>query len=187
MLTCSRGFWDDRRCGARADFIYGCEVIPISWATDHKLLHEIVDSKHLEQKAVARAKILGEFPEITLKESVNRNLITGLQRIALDAKKAYAAGVTSHAAFLCSEAEVSAPSRAKPDHNCCRRASLRRSVRDHRDHRLCRFRTRLRLSQRAVASCRPRHFHERTRCERDKEYPFSSVLRPYRPQRIVPC
>ncbi|MCA6112608.1 enoyl-CoA hydratase/isomerase family protein [Bradyrhizobium cenepequi] len=86
---------------AMSDIVYGCEAVPISWALDHKLLHEAVDSKDLMEKAIARAQILSEFPEATFrrtKESINQGLVTGLQEIALDAKEAHVAGVASRAA-----------------------------------------------------------------------------------------
>ncbi|MGY2986157.1 enoyl-CoA hydratase/isomerase family protein [Bradyrhizobium sp. USDA 4508] len=86
---------------AMTDIIYGCEAIPISWALDHKLLHEVVDPSLLVEKAIARAQILGEFPEVTFrrtKELVNKGLAAGLHDIALDAKEAHVAGVAASAA-----------------------------------------------------------------------------------------
>lgn len=86
---------------AMSDIIYRCETIPISWAAEHKLLNEIVDSKSLVDRAVARAQILSEFPEITFrrtKESVNQRFIAGLRQIALDTKEAHVAGFGSRAA-----------------------------------------------------------------------------------------
>lgn len=86
---------------AMSDIIYGCEAIPISWAADHKLLHEVVDSGNLVETAIARARILGEFPEITFrqtKESVNQRFIAGLREIAPDAKESHVAGFARGAA-----------------------------------------------------------------------------------------
>lgn len=86
---------------AMSDIIYGCEAIPISWATDHKLLHEVVGSSHLVETAIARAQILGELPEIAFrrtKASINQHLIGRLHDIALDAKEAYVASVASGSA-----------------------------------------------------------------------------------------
>lgn len=86
---------------AMSDIIYGCEPVPISWAFDHKLLHEVADSSDLVEAAIARAQALSEFPEITFqrtKETVNQRLIAGLQHIAEDAKEAHVAGVASRAA-----------------------------------------------------------------------------------------
>lgn len=86
---------------AMSDIIYGCEAIPLSWALDHKLLHEIVDSHQCEERAIARAQILSEFPEVSFrrtKEMVNQGVLAGLQRIVCDAKDAYAAGIASGAA-----------------------------------------------------------------------------------------
>ncbi|QOZ23941.1 enoyl-CoA hydratase/isomerase family protein [Bradyrhizobium sp. CCBAU 51753] len=86
---------------AMSDIIYGCEAIPILWAVDHKLLHEVVDSSSLLETAIARAQVLSEFPEITFrrtKETVNRSIIAGLQAIAPDAKQAHVASVASRAA-----------------------------------------------------------------------------------------
>lgn len=86
---------------AMSDIIYGCEAIPISWAADHKLLHEVVDPGNVVERAIARAQILSEFPEITFrrtKESVNQRFIAGLHDIALEAKEIHVAGVASRAA-----------------------------------------------------------------------------------------
>ncbi|MCK1412415.1 enoyl-CoA hydratase/isomerase family protein [Bradyrhizobium sp. CW4] len=86
---------------AMSDIIYGCDAIPISWAADHKLLHEVTDSRILVERAVARAQILSEFPEITFrrtKESVNQRFVAGLREIAKDAKIAHVAGFGSRAA-----------------------------------------------------------------------------------------
>ncbi|WP_439406502.1 enoyl-CoA hydratase/isomerase family protein [Bradyrhizobium sp. DASA03076] len=86
---------------AMSDIIYRCEAIPVAWAADHKLLHEVVDSEGLVERAVARAQILSEFPETTFrrtKASLNQRLITGLRNIALDAKEAHVAAFASGAA-----------------------------------------------------------------------------------------
>ncbi|MGY4353180.1 carboxymethylproline synthase [Bradyrhizobium sp. GM7.3] len=86
---------------AMSDIVYGCEVIPVSWAADHKLLHEVVHSNSLVDSAVARAQILGAFPEITFrrtKESINERFIVGLRNIALEAKEAHVAGFASASA-----------------------------------------------------------------------------------------
>ncbi|MCK1354249.1 enoyl-CoA hydratase/isomerase family protein [Bradyrhizobium sp. CW7] len=81
---------------AMSAIIYGCEAIPLSWALDHRLLHEIVDPYQCEDRAVARAQILSEFPEVSFrrtKETINQDLLAGLQRIARDAKDAYGAAL----------------------------------------------------------------------------------------------
>ncbi|MCK1408298.1 enoyl-CoA hydratase/isomerase family protein [Bradyrhizobium sp. 76] len=86
---------------AMSDIVYGCEAIPISWAADHKLLHEVVDSSNLVESAVARAQILGKFPEITFrrtKESINKRFIAGLRNIAMETKEAHVAGFASASA-----------------------------------------------------------------------------------------
>lgn len=86
---------------AMSDIIYGCEAIPISWAADNKLLHEVVDSRNLVESAIARAQILGEFPEITFrrtKASINQRLLAGLRDVAMDAKEAHVAAFASNAA-----------------------------------------------------------------------------------------
>ncbi|WP_035728469.1 enoyl-CoA hydratase/isomerase family protein [Bradyrhizobium murdochi] len=86
---------------AMSDIVYGCEAVPISWAVDHKLLHEVADSENLMETAIARAQILSEFPEITFrrtKESINQGLLAGLHDIALETKQAHVAGVASRAA-----------------------------------------------------------------------------------------
>ncbi|UVO35691.1 enoyl-CoA hydratase/isomerase family protein [Bradyrhizobium arachidis] len=86
---------------AMSDLIYGCEAAPISWAAQNKLLHEVVDSAELLDRAVARAQILAEFPEIPFrrtKQSVNERFIAGLQKVAPEAKEAHVAGVASKAA-----------------------------------------------------------------------------------------
>ncbi|WP_439366151.1 enoyl-CoA hydratase/isomerase family protein [Bradyrhizobium sp. DASA03005] len=83
---------------AMSDIIYRCEAMPLSWALDHRLLHEIVDSPHCEEKAIARAQILSEYPEVSFrrtKQKVNQSVLAGLERIAGDAKDAYAAGIAS--------------------------------------------------------------------------------------------
>ncbi|MDA9481358.1 hypothetical protein XI07_04860 [Bradyrhizobium sp. CCBAU 11445] len=86
---------------AMSSIVYGCEAVPLSWALDHKLLHEFAGSGDLVERAVARARILGELPEITFrrtKESINQGLLAGLRNIALEAKQAHVAGVASSAA-----------------------------------------------------------------------------------------
>ncbi|RXG85911.1 enoyl-CoA hydratase/isomerase family protein [Bradyrhizobium zhanjiangense] len=86
---------------AMSDIIYRCESIPIQWAVDHKLLHEVVDSANLVEGAIARAQILGKFPEITFrrtKESVNQRFVAGLREIAMVAKEAHVAGFGAKAA-----------------------------------------------------------------------------------------
>ncbi|MGY2812051.1 enoyl-CoA hydratase/isomerase family protein [Bradyrhizobium sp. USDA 4506] len=86
---------------AMSDIVYGCEAVPISWAADHKLLHEVVHPSSLVERAIARARFLGEFPEITFrrsKESVNRRFVAGLRNIAMETKEAHVAGFASGAA-----------------------------------------------------------------------------------------
>ncbi|MGY4157992.1 carboxymethylproline synthase [Bradyrhizobium sp. USDA 4461] len=86
---------------AMSSIVYGCEAVPVTWALNHKLLHEVVDSGDLVETAVARARILGEFPEITFrrtKESINQGLLAGLRSVALEAKQAHVAGVASSSA-----------------------------------------------------------------------------------------
>ncbi|WP_213291061.1 enoyl-CoA hydratase/isomerase family protein [Bradyrhizobium sp. sGM-13] len=86
---------------AMSDVIYGCEVVPISRAVDHKLLHEVVDSSQLVERAIARAQILSEYPEITFRRTkalINQCLVAGLRHIAVEAKEAYVAGVASSVA-----------------------------------------------------------------------------------------
>ncbi|WP_194473367.1 enoyl-CoA hydratase/isomerase family protein [Bradyrhizobium sp. CCBAU 51753] len=85
---------------AMSDLIYGCEAAPISWAADQKLLHEVVDSSNLVEKAITRAQILSEFPEITFrrtKETVNRRFVAGLHAIAPEAKEAHVASTATSA------------------------------------------------------------------------------------------
>ncbi|WP_066506781.1 enoyl-CoA hydratase/isomerase family protein [Bradyrhizobium macuxiense] len=85
---------------AMSDIIYGCEVVPISWAAEHKLLHQVVDPSSLVETAIERARILSEFPEITFrrtKESTNRRLIVGLRAIAHEAKEAHVASAATNA------------------------------------------------------------------------------------------
>ncbi|MHB0773984.1 enoyl-CoA hydratase/isomerase family protein [Bradyrhizobium sp. 1.29L] len=87
--------------GGMADLIYGCHAAPVSWAANHRLLHEVVESSALVERAIARAQILSEFPEVTFrrtKETVNRRFITGLRNIGPEAKEAHVAGVASSAA-----------------------------------------------------------------------------------------
>ncbi|MCK1690456.1 enoyl-CoA hydratase/isomerase family protein [Bradyrhizobium sp. 145] len=86
---------------AMADIIYGCESIPVSWAADHKLIHEVVDSKRLLDAAIARAQILSNFPDVTFrrtKETINQRFVAGLRNIAGSAKEAHVAGFASGAA-----------------------------------------------------------------------------------------
>lgn len=83
---------------AMSALVYGCEPVPVSWAADHKLLQEVVDSSSLVESAIARAQTLSEFPEITFrrtKESVNRRFIAGLNDIAPEAKEIHVAGFAS--------------------------------------------------------------------------------------------
>lgn len=85
---------------AMFDIIYGCEAVPTRWALEHKLLHEVVHPKHVVERAIERAQILSEFPEIAFrrtKESINQNLIAGLREIAPETKEAHVAGVASRA------------------------------------------------------------------------------------------
>ncbi|RZN06372.1 enoyl-CoA hydratase/isomerase family protein [Bradyrhizobium genosp. SA-3] len=85
---------------AMSDIIYGCEAVPVSWAVDHKLLHEVVDSGNVVEAAIARAQVLSEFPDITFrrtKETVNQRFVAGLRDIATDAKEAHVAGFASGA------------------------------------------------------------------------------------------
>lgn len=97
------GYMLDNFVGRAAmyDIIYRCEAIQVSWATDHKLLHEVADSDSLVEKAIARAQILGEFPEVTLrrtKESLNRKIIAGLRNVATDTKETNVAGFANRTA-----------------------------------------------------------------------------------------
>lgn len=85
---------------AMTDIIYGCEAVPVSWAMDHKLLHEVADSNVLLERAIARAQTLGGFPEVSFrktKESINRRFIAGLYAVANDAKEAHVASAASNA------------------------------------------------------------------------------------------
>ncbi|MCK1403686.1 enoyl-CoA hydratase/isomerase family protein [Bradyrhizobium sp. 4] len=86
---------------AMSDIVFGCETVPISWALDHKLLHELVDGNLIVEKAIVRAQMLSKFPEVTFrrtKELINGGLVAGLQEIAQDAKEAHVAGVAASAA-----------------------------------------------------------------------------------------
>ncbi|WIW50203.1 enoyl-CoA hydratase/isomerase family protein (plasmid) [Bradyrhizobium sp. 62B] len=86
---------------AMLDIIYGCEAVPVSWATNHKLLNEVVDSSDLLRAAIARAQLLGAFPETTFRQtkaSINQRFIAGLHKIAHEAKEAHVAGFASRAA-----------------------------------------------------------------------------------------
>ncbi|WGS19168.1 MULTISPECIES: enoyl-CoA hydratase/isomerase family protein [unclassified Bradyrhizobium] len=103
---------------AMSSIVYGCEAVPVSWALDHKLLHEVADPGDLMETAIARARILGEFPGITFrrtKESINQGLLAGLRSISLEAKQGHVAGVASSAAqqhfksVLCSGQKCDGP------------------------------------------------------------------------------
>ncbi|WOH63881.1 enoyl-CoA hydratase/isomerase family protein [Bradyrhizobium sp. BWA-3-5] len=86
---------------AMSDIIYGCEPVSISWAAEHKLLHEVADSRHLVETAIARAQILAEVPEAAFrltKHSVNQGFLAGLHGIVPDTKETNVAGVASRAA-----------------------------------------------------------------------------------------
>ncbi|WFU31329.1 enoyl-CoA hydratase/isomerase family protein [Bradyrhizobium brasilense] len=86
---------------AMSSIVYGCEAVPVCWALEHKLLHEVADSGDLVETAIERARILGEFPETTFrrtKESINQGLLAGLRSIAREAKQAHVAGVANSAA-----------------------------------------------------------------------------------------
>ncbi|WP_461344874.1 enoyl-CoA hydratase/isomerase family protein [Bradyrhizobium sp. USDA 4451] len=74
---------------AMTSIVYGCEAVPVSWALDHKLLHEVADSGNLVEAAIARARTLGDFPEITFrrtKKIINQGLIAGLRKLAQQEK-----------------------------------------------------------------------------------------------------
>ncbi|WP_439360473.1 enoyl-CoA hydratase/isomerase family protein [Bradyrhizobium sp. DASA03007] len=97
------GYMLERTIGraAMSNIIFGCEAVPVSWALEHKLLHEVVDSRLLVEKAILRAQILAGFPEVTFrrtKELVNQGMVAGLHEIALGAKEAHVSGVASSAA-----------------------------------------------------------------------------------------
>lgn len=85
---------------AMSDIVYGCEAVPIPWAAEHNLLHEVVHSRSIVERAVARAQILARFPEITFrrtKESINKRFIAGLCAIAPHAREAHVASAASEA------------------------------------------------------------------------------------------
>lgn len=85
---------------AMSDLIYGCEAVPISWAVDHKLLHDVVDSSNVVEAAIARAQAIGAYPDISFrrtKESINSRLMGGLHAIAPEAKEAHVASAASNA------------------------------------------------------------------------------------------
>lgn len=86
---------------AMSDIIFGCEVVPVGWAAEHKLFNEIADAKEVVEKAISRAAVLGAYPEVTYrrtKECVNRPFITGLRELAPIAKNIHLEGLLSNSA-----------------------------------------------------------------------------------------
>lgn len=86
---------------AMTDIIYGCDALPVDWALEHKLLNEVVDSSAITERAIARAEILADYPEVTFrrtKEVVNRSFIAGLHDAVQSTKEAHVAGFSSTAA-----------------------------------------------------------------------------------------
>ncbi|MCA6112611.1 enoyl-CoA hydratase/isomerase family protein [Bradyrhizobium cenepequi] len=103
-LACPIGAYMLERTLGRAamsDIIFGCEVVPIGWAAEHKLYNEIAQAKDVVEKAISRAAVLGSYPDVTYrrtKESVNRSFIAGLRELAPIAKNINLAGFLSSSA-----------------------------------------------------------------------------------------
>ncbi|NYG45356.1 enoyl-CoA hydratase/carnithine racemase [Bradyrhizobium sp. IAR9] len=88
---------------AMTDIIFGCEVVPVEWAAEHKLFNEVVEPENVVEKAVSRAAVLGAYPEVTYqrtKEFVNRSFIAGLRDLGPTAK------IVNLAGFLGSSAQA---------------------------------------------------------------------------------
>ncbi|MBB4365269.1 enoyl-CoA hydratase/carnithine racemase [Bradyrhizobium sp. CIR18] len=86
---------------AMFDTIFGCEVVPVDWATKHKLFSEIAEAKDVVENAISRAAVLGAYPEVTFrrtKEAVNSSFIAGLNELAPLAKKIHVDGFCSKSA-----------------------------------------------------------------------------------------
>ncbi|WOH63878.1 enoyl-CoA hydratase/isomerase family protein [Bradyrhizobium sp. BWA-3-5] len=75
---------------AMSDIIFGCEAVSVAWGTEHKLFNEITAPKGIVERAVSRAAVLGDYPEVTFrrtKQSRNRSFIAGLRDLAPGAKE----------------------------------------------------------------------------------------------------
>ncbi|MGY4353205.1 enoyl-CoA hydratase/carnithine racemase [Bradyrhizobium sp. GM7.3] len=86
---------------AMSDIVYGCEIVPVRWAAEHKLFNEVADAKDVVERAISRAGVLGASPAVTYrrtKESVNRSLIAGLRELAPIAKNIHAEGFLNNSA-----------------------------------------------------------------------------------------
>ncbi len=86
---------------AMSDIIFGCEVVPVGWAAEHKFFNEVVEAKDVVEKAISRAAVLGSYPEVTFrrtKKSRNRSVITGLRELAPSATNIFIEGFLSNSA-----------------------------------------------------------------------------------------
>ncbi|MCA6120133.1 enoyl-CoA hydratase/isomerase family protein [Bradyrhizobium sp. WSM 1738] len=86
---------------AMSDIIFGCDVIPVGWATEHKLFNEMAEPKDIVESAISRAATLGTYAEITYrrtKEFVNRSFIAGLRELVPSAKDILIEGFLSDSA-----------------------------------------------------------------------------------------
>ncbi|WGS19166.1 MULTISPECIES: enoyl-CoA hydratase/isomerase family protein [unclassified Bradyrhizobium] len=91
-LACPIGAYMLRKSfgrSAMSDVIFGCEVVPPDWALEHKFFNEIAERQDVVERAIWRAGVLGEYPQVAYqrtKESVNRSFIGGLEELKPMAK-----------------------------------------------------------------------------------------------------
>ncbi|WIW50202.1 enoyl-CoA hydratase/isomerase family protein (plasmid) [Bradyrhizobium sp. 62B] len=86
---------------AMSEIIFGCEMLPIGWAEEHKVFNEIADAKDVVDKAISRAAVLGSCSEVSYrrtKEVLNRPFIAGLKAVAPLAKDVHAEGFRNNSA-----------------------------------------------------------------------------------------
>ncbi|MDA9523419.1 hypothetical protein XI06_24880 [Bradyrhizobium sp. CCBAU 11434] len=97
-LACPIGAYMLRKTLGRAamsDIIFGCEIMPIGWATERRFYNEIVEAKDVVSTAISRAMLLGSYPDVTYrktKEAVNLSFISGLRALTPTAKNINVAG-----------------------------------------------------------------------------------------------
>ncbi|WFU31326.1 enoyl-CoA hydratase/isomerase family protein [Bradyrhizobium brasilense] len=103
-LACPIGAYMLCKCFGRAamsNLVFGCEVVPPEWAVEHKFFNEVAERQDVVERAIWRAGVLGNYPEIgyrRTKESVNRSFIRGLRELAPMANSILLDGFRSNSA-----------------------------------------------------------------------------------------
>ncbi|WP_076865922.1 enoyl-CoA hydratase/isomerase family protein [Bradyrhizobium mercantei] len=103
-LACPIGAYMLRKSfgrSAMSDIVFGCEVVPPEWGIEHKFFNEIAEPRDVVERAIWRAGILGDYPEVAYrrtKESVNRSFIAGLGELKPMAKNIILDGFRSSSA-----------------------------------------------------------------------------------------